>query len=56
VKEALWDSNERKRLYHEAVEFLQLRAERLKWVSQGGEDYKKPMVSVPGSPSASGND
>jgi len=31
VKEALWDSHERKRLYHEATEFLQLRAERLKW-------------------------
>jgi radical SAM superfamily enzyme YgiQ (UPF0313 family) len=56
VKEALWDSNERKRLYHEAVDFLQLRAERLKWVNQGGDDFKKPMVSVPESPSASGND
>jgi hopanoid biosynthesis associated radical SAM protein HpnJ len=56
VKEALWDSNERKRLYHEAVDFLQLRAERLKWVNRGGDDFKKPMVSVPESPSASGND
>jgi radical SAM superfamily enzyme YgiQ (UPF0313 family) len=55
VKEALWDSHERKRLYHEATEFLNLRAERLKWVRKGG-DYDKPMVSVPGTSSASGND
>jgi len=55
VKEALWDSHERKRLYHEATEFLQLRAERLKWARKGG-DYDKPMVSVPGTSSASGND
>ena len=55
VKEALWDSHERKRLYHEATEFLKLRAERLKWVRKGG-DYDKPMVSVPGTSSASGND
>src|SRR5712664_1815797 len=56
VKEALWDSNERKRLYHEATEFLKLRAERLKWAQQGGEDYEKPMISVPETPSASAND
>jgi len=37
VKEALWDSHERKRLYHEATEFLKLRAERLKWVRKGGD-------------------
>jgi radical SAM superfamily enzyme YgiQ (UPF0313 family) len=55
VKEALWDSHERKRLYHEATEFLKLRAERLKWVRKGG-DFDKPMVSVPGTSSASGND
>jgi radical SAM superfamily enzyme YgiQ (UPF0313 family) len=55
VKEALWDSHERKRLYHEATEFLKLRAERLKWARKGG-DYEKPMVSVPGASSASGND
>jgi hypothetical protein len=55
VREALWDSHERKRLYHEAVDFLKLRAERLKWARQGG-DSAKPMVSVPGASSASGND
>jgi len=37
VREALWDSHERKRLYHEATSFLKLRAERLKWVRQGGD-------------------
>src|SRR5271165_1830967 len=52
VKEALWDSHERKRLYAEATEFLKLRAERLKWAREGG-DVSKPIVSVP---SASGND
>jgi len=48
VKEALWDSHERKRLYHEAVEFLRLRAERLQWARQGG-DQAKPMVSMAGT-------
>jgi hypothetical protein len=56
VKEALWDSHERKRLYAEATEFLKLRAERLKWARKGGEEYSKPIVSVPGASSASGND
>ena len=55
VREALWDGNERKRLYHEAVEFLTLRAERLQWARQGG-DIQKPMISVPETSSASGND
>src|SRR5229473_2176868 len=55
VREALWDSNERKRLYHEAVDFLKLRSERWKWVREGG-DIEKPMIAVPGTSSASGND
>jgi len=55
VREALWDSHERKRLYHEATSFLKLRSERWKWVRQGG-DASKPMISVPGTNSASGND
>src|SRR5438552_3230172 len=29
VRDALWDRNDRQRLYHEAVEFLRLRAQRL---------------------------
>jgi hypothetical protein len=56
VKEALWDSHERKRLYSEATEFLTLRAERLKWAKNGGDDFKKPMITVPETPAASGND
>jgi len=55
VREALWDSHERKCLYHEAVDFLKLRSERWKWVREGG-DIEKPMVAVPGTTSASGND
>jgi hypothetical protein len=55
VKEALWDGHERKRLYHEATEFLTLRAERLKWAREGG-DSGKPLVAVSQAPSASGND
>jgi len=55
VKEALWDSHERKRLYHEATEFLKLRAERLKWAREGG-DGEKPLISAPQAHSISGND
>jgi len=36
VREALWDSNERKRLYTEAVEFMRLRAERRRYVRRAG--------------------
>jgi radical SAM superfamily enzyme YgiQ (UPF0313 family) len=54
VKDALWDGHERKRLYHEATEFLRLRAERLKWARQGG-DQRKPVVSMAGT-SSGGND
>ncbi len=55
VREALWDGNERKRLYHEAVEFLKLRTERVKWARRGG-DSPETMVPVPGAPAAGGND
>jgi hopanoid biosynthesis associated radical SAM protein HpnJ len=55
VREALWDSHERKRLYHEATDFLKLRAERWKWVRQGG-DSPRTMVTVPRASSVSGND
>ena len=34
VREALWDQFERQRLYHEAVDFLKLRAERWRWARQ----------------------
>jgi hopanoid biosynthesis associated radical SAM protein HpnJ len=54
VREALWDSHERKRLYHEAVEFLKLRAERVKWARRGG-DSPETMVPVTGAPTLGGN-
>jgi len=55
VKEALWDSHERKRLYHEATEFLKLRAERLKWCARAAISTS-PWYPSPERPSASGND
>ena len=39
VREALWDGHERKRLFHEAVDFLKLRADRKK-VARGGRGKK----------------
>jgi hopanoid biosynthesis associated radical SAM protein HpnJ len=35
VREALWDSHERRRLYEEAVAFLRVRAERLRYARGG---------------------
>jgi hopanoid biosynthesis associated radical SAM protein HpnJ len=52
MREALWDSHERKRLYHEAVSFLKLRAERWKWARRGPQS--KAVVSVPPMDSGSG--
>ncbi|HLB89019.1 MAG TPA: hypothetical protein VJK29_15295, partial [Terriglobales bacterium] len=52
VREALWDSHERKRLYNEAVSFLKLRSERLQWAKRGPE--KKPVVAVPAIETGSG--
>jgi hopanoid biosynthesis associated radical SAM protein HpnJ len=46
VREALWDAHERKRLYHEAVEFLRLRAERWK-LARKGLQASNPTVAVP---------
>jgi hopanoid biosynthesis associated radical SAM protein HpnJ len=45
VREALWDSHERKRLFHEAVDFLKLRADRWNVARKGVE--KKALVAVP---------
>lgn len=50
VRDALWDSHERKRLYHEAVDFLKLRADRWKVARKGVE--RKALVAVP--PASSG--
>ncbi len=44
VREALWDSHERKRLYEEAVSFMKLRAERLRWAQQG--EPQKTVIPV----------
>jgi radical SAM superfamily enzyme YgiQ (UPF0313 family) len=35
VRDALWDSNERKRLFHEAVDFMKLRHDRRKMARKG---------------------
>jgi hopanoid biosynthesis associated radical SAM protein HpnJ len=43
VREALWDAHERTRLYHEAVDFLRLRAERWRWAERTPE-RKAPSV------------
>jgi hopanoid biosynthesis associated radical SAM protein HpnJ len=45
VREALWDSDERKRLISEGVDFLKLRRDRRRMALQGLE--QKPMISVP---------
>jgi radical SAM superfamily enzyme YgiQ (UPF0313 family) len=45
LREALWDAHERKRLYHEAAEFLRVRRERSR-VARHGVD-RKPSISVP---------
>jgi hopanoid biosynthesis associated radical SAM protein HpnJ len=47
VREALWDSHERKRLYHEAVDFMKLRADRIKVAKQRRGVEKRAMVAVP---------
>jgi hypothetical protein len=55
VREALWDSHERKRLFHEAVDFMKLRHDRRKVARKGVQ--KKAMVQVqvpPMEPQTSG--
>ena len=47
VRDALWDSHERKRLYHEAVDFMKLRADRVKVARTRKGVEKKSLVSVP---------
>ncbi|HWQ03069.1 MAG TPA: radical SAM protein, partial [Candidatus Nitrosotenuis sp.] len=54
VREALWDANERKRLYHEAVEFLRSRREWKKRSQQGIEAAAPALVRVPAADSADG--
>jgi hopanoid biosynthesis associated radical SAM protein HpnJ len=50
VRDALWDSHERKRLYHEAVDFLKLRADRIKVARQRKGVEKRALVTVPPMP------
>lgn len=54
VREALWDAHERKRLYHEAVSFLKLRAERWRYAKNGHAPAKQPPTvgSIPTPTSA----
>jgi len=49
LREALWDSHERKRLLDEAVSFLRLRAERWKWArkTEGSGPTKPGAVALP---------
>ena len=54
VREALWDGDERKRLYHEAVDFLKLRADRRKVAKARQGVDKKAMVTVPAISSTTG--
>ena len=51
VREALWDANERKRLYDEAVSFLKLRRERIKFARKGMA--KKTLIAVHATESGS---
>jgi hypothetical protein len=37
VRDALWDKNERQRLYEEAVEYLRVRSDRWKYARKGQE-------------------
>ncbi|MGC1934996.1 MAG: hopanoid biosynthesis associated radical SAM protein HpnJ [Candidatus Acidiferrales bacterium] len=54
VRDALWDGHERKRLYHEAVDFMKLRADRIK-VSRARKGVdKKALVTVPPMDASSG--
>ena len=47
VRDALWDSYERKRLYHEAVDFLKLRADRIKVARSRKGVEQNALVNVP---------
>lgn len=52
VRKALWDVQDRKRLYHEAVDFLRLRAQRWKYARK--DSQKARPITVPVVHSASG--
>jgi len=53
MRKALWDTNERKRLYHEAVQFLRLRGERGKYARkdpQGRSSISAPAIDLASGP------
>jgi hopanoid biosynthesis associated radical SAM protein HpnJ len=47
VREALWDSHERKRLFHEAWDFMKLRHDRIKVAKKGVQQKAMVQVKVP---------
>ncbi len=49
LRSALWDSHERKRLYHEAVSFLRLRSERWRWAQKtiDAGPPRSTLITVP---------
>jgi radical SAM superfamily enzyme YgiQ (UPF0313 family) len=51
MRKAAWDAQERKRLYHEAVEFLRLRAERWKYARKASSRTRAAAVPFAESPS-----
>jgi hopanoid biosynthesis associated radical SAM protein HpnJ len=51
LREALWDAHERKRLYHEATEFLRVRRERWQMARHGVA--QKTSITVPAMESES---
>jgi radical SAM superfamily enzyme YgiQ (UPF0313 family) len=46
VRKAAWNAHERKRLYHEAVEFLRLRAERWKYARKASSRTRAVAVPI----------
>ncbi|HVB35127.1 MAG TPA: hopanoid biosynthesis associated radical SAM protein HpnJ [Patescibacteria group bacterium] len=49
LRKALWDSHERKRLYNEAVSFMRLRSERLRWARKMVDSGppRSTLITVP---------
>jgi len=53
IRKAVFDSEERKRLYHEAREYLDLRSKRKKFVAEQRAAQRQPLV--PGAAGPSGD-
>ena len=51
VRKAVFDSEERKRLYHEAREYLDLRSKRKKFVAEQRAAQHRPLVPGEAGPS-----